>query len=90
VDESRDRARAARAALRKSWPIRTYRLGEEPAEDLSGATTASERLAMMWPLALDAWASTGRPLPDYPRRSAPIRILRIAVREAPSKPGCRD
>jgi hypothetical protein len=90
MNGSGDGAGAARAALRKSWPIRIYRLGEEPAEDLSATTTALERLAMMWPLAQDAWASTGRAVPDYPRHLAPIRILRLAVRAAPLDPGCRD
>jgi len=28
---------------------------------------------MMWPLALEAWALTGRPLPDYVRGQAPVR-----------------
>jgi hypothetical protein len=79
---------AARAAARRSWPIRVFRLGEEPSDDLSAVTTAAERLAMMWPLALDAWAAAGRTLPDYPREQAPIRILRHGIRRPP--PGCSD
>jgi hypothetical protein len=71
-----DRERKARAAARKSWPIRVYRLGEEPDEDLSATTTASERLEMMWPLAVDAWASMGQPIPDYPREKTPVRVIR--------------
>ncbi len=82
--------REARAAARRSWPVRAYRLGEEPAEDLSAVTTAAERLAMMWPLALDAWAAAGRPLPDYPRHQAPVRIVRRAIRRAPPVAGCSD
>jgi hypothetical protein len=31
---------------------------------------------MMWPLAVDAWASSGRPIPDYPRHQTPIRVIR--------------
>jgi hypothetical protein len=81
MDESSDAARAERATLRKKWPIRVVRLGEEPPDDLTATTTAAERLAMMWPLALDAWASTGRPLPDYPRHQAPVRVLRRSSRE---------
>lgn len=80
----------ARAVSRRNWPIRVYRLGEEPSEDLSAVTTAAERLAMMWPLALDAWAVAGRPLPDYPRHLAPVRILRKGNRSAPPAPGCSD
>jgi len=32
----------SRAAARRSWSIRAYRLGEEPSEDLSSSTTAAE------------------------------------------------
>lgn len=31
---------------------------------------------MMWPLALDAWAMSGQPLPTYERSEIPGRILR--------------
>jgi hypothetical protein len=85
-----DPAAAKRAALRRGWPIRTYRLGEEPPENLSAVTTAEERLAMMWPLALDSWASTGQPMPDYPRHRAPVRVLRDAIRHLPPAPACPD
>lgn len=75
------RARAERKAARQSWPIRVYKLGEEPPDDLSATTTAEERLAMMWPLARQAWALTGKPLPDYSRRETPIRIAPSPVRK---------
>jgi len=52
---------------RRAWPVRAYRLGAEPPDDLSASTTAAERLAMMWPLAMEAWELTGRPLPQYAR-----------------------
>lgn len=68
-----DRSAVARALARSSWPVRRYRLGEEPPDDLRAFTTAEERLAMMWPLALAAWSLTGEPIPDYDRRAAPIR-----------------
>jgi hypothetical protein len=71
-----DRERKERAAARQSWPIRVYRLGEEPDDDLSETTTASERLGMMWQLAVDAWASMGQPIPDYPREKTPIHAIR--------------
>jgi len=61
---------------RRSWPVRVFRPGEEPSDDLSDVTTPEERLAMMWPLAQEAWSLAGIPLPDYDRRSAPIRVLR--------------
>jgi hypothetical protein len=63
---------------RRQWPIKRYRLGEEPGDDLSQVTTAEERLAMMWPLAKEAWALTGRPLPDYRREDTPGVVIRPA------------
>jgi len=67
---------AERAARRRAWPVRKYALGSEPSDDLSGSTTPEQRIAMMWPLALEAWSLTGDPLPDYARRDAPVRKLR--------------
>lgn len=61
---------------RRAWPIRKYRLGEEPSDDLSDSTTPAERLEMMWPLALEAWSLTGKPLPDYARDETPVRRFR--------------
>jgi hypothetical protein len=61
-----------RAADRGSWPVRVYRLGEAPGDDLSRETTATERLAMMWSLTLEAWALAGRPLPTYARSETPL------------------
>ena len=71
-DGSADAGRRARAA----WPVRVFALGDEPSDDLSGSTTAEERLAMMWPLAVDAWTASGRPLPEYPRHLMPVRVVR--------------
>ena len=65
-----------RAMSRRAWPIRKYRLGEEPSDDLSGSTTPTQRLEMMWPLALEAWSLTGKPMPDYARDEAPVRRFR--------------
>lgn len=82
-----DRERKERAAARRSWPIRVYRLGEEPDDDLSATTTAAERLAMMWPLAMDAWASSGKEIPDYPRNETPVRIIPASDRRAKGERG---
>ena len=68
--------RAARAEARRSWPIREFRLGEEPDDDLSETTTAKERLEMMWPMTVDAWTLAGKQIPDYPRDKAPVRVIR--------------
>lgn len=66
----------ARAAARRSWPVRIYRLAEQPSNDLTSTTTPLQRLEMMWPLALEAWSLSGRPMPEYDRRSSPVRIVR--------------
>lgn len=79
--EDDDRARAERRAARRNWPIRVYKLGQEPPDDLSATTTAEERLAMMWPLARQVWAFTGRPFPSYKRSEMPIRIVPSPVRK---------
>lgn len=71
-----DASRAERARARASWPVRRYRLGSEPSEDLSASTTAEERLAMMWELARQAWLLTGRAIPDYERDQTPGALLR--------------
>jgi len=77
-EEKREREEraAARRAHPEDWPIRVYRLGEEPDDDLSETTTMAERVAMVWQLTLDAWASSGQPIPDYPRDQTPTRLIR--------------
>ncbi len=62
---------------RSSWPVRRYRLGGEPSDDLGATTTPDERLAMMWPLALEAWSLARRPIPDYSRAQTPVRRSRL-------------
>ena len=66
---------------RATWPVRRYRLGEEPSEDLSATTTATERLAMMWPLAVDAFSHGGGMPEGAPRNTWPVRILKLSERE---------
>jgi hypothetical protein len=39
-------------------------------------TTASERLGVMWRLTLDAWAASGKLIPDYTRAETPGRMVR--------------
>jgi hypothetical protein len=64
------------ASDRSTWPIRRFRLGEEPPEDESEETSAAERIAAMWRLAREGWALAGRSLPEYDRRSIPARLYR--------------
>ena len=83
--EDDDRARAERRAARRDWPIRVYKLGEEPSDDLSATTTAEERLAMMWELAEQGWALAGRPFPEYLRSEMPIRVVPSPVKTRRSR-----
>jgi len=78
-DDSLDAA-ALRRAARARWPVRRFLLGEEPSDDLSQATTATGRIAMMWALAAEAWGVAGRSLPTYDRRSMPARLFRPGER----------
>lgn len=64
-----------RRRARADWPVRKFRLREEPDDGLAD-TTVEERVGMVWQLTLDAWACAGRPIPDYPRSEMPVRILR--------------
>jgi hypothetical protein len=72
---------------RRDYPVRVYRRGEQPPEPDPTATTVEERLAMMWPLALEAWAFKGEPViePRLPRHV--VRVIRggrcMPVREHP-------
>ena len=70
-----------RARRRGSWELRVHRLEEQPGDDLSEHTAAPERLAMMWPLALEAWRLSGRQVPDYPRAEIPVRVISDSSRE---------
>ena len=73
-----DSAREARRTARATWPVRKFRLEDQPWPDLFATTTADERLAMMWTLALDAWAFAGRAIPEYLRHRMPVRVIRPA------------
>jgi hypothetical protein len=63
-------------AARRSWPVRVYRLGHEPGDDLSATTTPEQRLAMVAVLSKRTWELSGRPVPSYPRSQMPGRVLR--------------
>jgi len=62
----------AREARRQRWPVRLYRLGQEPGDDQSQLSTPEQRLAVMWDLAREAWSLTGQPLPGYRRDQTPV------------------
>lgn len=75
MSDERSERTTSNSARRQGWVVRKFLLGHEPGDDLSFSTTAEERLAMMWPLALEAWALFGNSIPDYDRRDAPVRRL---------------
>jgi hypothetical protein len=60
---------------RSSWPVKVYRLGEEPSNDLSESTSPEERLTMMWELAERGWVLAGRSFPEYDRKNVPGQVL---------------
>lgn len=69
---------APEPAGRYEWPIRIYRLGEEPGDDLSASTSPQERLEMVWELSRRMWALTGRDRPAQARNELPVRVIRRA------------
>jgi hypothetical protein len=64
-----------RRLARAKWPVGVRRL-DEPGDDISDVTTAAERIALMWPLAQEAWRLAGRPIPTYDRAHTPSFVFR--------------
>jgi hypothetical protein len=64
-----------RRQARAAWPVVVRRLDASD-DDISDVTTPSERIAMMWPLAVEAWRLAGRPIPTYDRAHTPSRAFR--------------
>ena len=62
--------------VREGWPVRVYRLGQEPGDDLSGSTTPEQRLQMVWELTERMWELSGRPSSPYSRASMPGQVIR--------------
>ena len=65
-----------RRLLRDPWPVRIYRLGQEPLDDLAASSTPAERLCMVDVLSRRSWELSGRPLPQHSRASLSITVLR--------------
>lgn len=65
-----------RRRTRAAWPVRKFRLGEEPTVDERDSTTVDERVAMVWKLTCEQWALGDREWPDYRRSEMPGKILR--------------
>lgn len=69
-----------RRLARATWPIRAFRLGEEPLVDDRDTTTVDERLALVWVLTREQWAFAGLPLPGYTRAEMPGTVLREGMK----------
>lgn len=76
-DIEQEEQRKRRAAARAGWAVRVGTLDERAEDDLSATTTLQERLAMVWRLTLDAWASSGQSIPSYSRSEAPGRMTTL-------------
>lgn len=68
--------RTRRALARACWPgkMTTHQAQDDAA--LVRVGTPGQRVAMVWQITVDAWASAGRPLPAYSRANMPGRLIR--------------
>ena len=65
-----------RARARGAWPIRTFRLGDEPLTDDRDEGSVDERLALVWRLTREQWLLAGHAFPEYARADIPGRVVR--------------
>jgi hypothetical protein len=70
-DEREQRARA-----RAEWPGVLTTLEQQTDAAIVRHGTPGERVAMVWRITLDAWAMSGRELPEYERADMPGRLIR--------------
>jgi hypothetical protein len=61
---------------RSMMPIRIRPLHGEDGDLLGRSISPSDRVAMMWPLALDAWAFKGEPVRELRLPRHIVRVLR--------------
>ena len=74
--DSDAKERAERRRLRASqWPVRRFDLGHEPVRDPLDRSTVDERIAMMWPLAKEAWSVAGKSIANYERKDMPGALV---------------
>jgi hypothetical protein len=71
-----DDARAARARDRADWPGGLTTSAEQTDAAIVRHGSPSERIAMVWRVTLDAFASAGIPMPTYRRADMPGRVIR--------------
>ena len=80
VDDAARQRALRRRENPQTWPVRRFALGDEPIVDPLEATSIDERLALMWPLAVQMWTLAGRPMPAYERSDIPGVLIRRAPR----------
>lgn len=68
--------RALRASRRANWPGSITTLAHQADAAIVREGTPGERVAMVWRVTLDVWASSGRPMPSYARSEMPGRVIR--------------
>ena len=71
--DDRERRRLTRA----NWPVRKYRMGEEPLVDELDDSTAAERVRQVWLLTRQIWSISKQAVqPRCSRANMPGRIIR--------------
>ena len=61
---------------RDPLPVRVFRLGQEPSDDLSGSTSAEERFEMVAALSARMVEFSPTPPPVQAQRGIPVRVIR--------------
>jgi len=51
-------------------------LGQEDDAAIVLEGTSADRIRALWRVTADAWASSGRAIPDYTRETIPGRVIR--------------
>ena len=71
---TREERQARADERRRSMRVELHTLESSPP---ATATTAEERVAMVWPITCDVWAMSGREMPAYERKEMPVRVLNL-------------
>jgi hypothetical protein len=61
---------------RSDWPVRKSTLSEQGFEDDLVHLTMGERMALVWPLTVQAWALAGEPVVEQEFQRHIIRVER--------------
>ncbi|CAM2067075.1 hypothetical protein SCOR_16980 [Sulfidibacter corallicola] len=61
---------------RSELPVRVLRLGGDEPDPYLKRTTPAERLEMMWPLTVEAWAFKGEDVSESRLQRHVVRVIR--------------